>query len=186
MESVGKLGLVMGPMFSGKTTELMRRFRREKIAKRKAVIISPSADTRYDKTALSVCSHDGARESADLSTSKLDKEALEKIPSDVQFIALDEAHLFEEDPDLVAVVKSWLQKGINVCAVVLSGDFKREPFAIAGRLVAIADSIVLLSAICSKCGAEAHFTTKTAGDPLTRKEVGGEDMYAPVCGACVE
>jgi len=169
------LQLIIGPMYSGKTTELLRLYNRYKCIEKKVIVITHSIDTRYRD---GICSHDSQWcDSIYLSTlSELDERILNKM----DVIIVEELQFFEDAFD---VITNWVDNcnKIVICAG-LDGDFERNPFGDVLRLIPHANSITKLTALCKKCnnGTPAIFSKRiTTDDKQTM--VGGEESYESVC-----
>lgn len=163
-------------MFSGKTEELLRRLKRAQIAKLSVEIFKPTTDTRYDETA--IVSHD--RNSIQ-STPVENSSAILLLDTDVQVVGIDEAQFFDEDlPD---VCNKLAQKGIRVIVAGLDMDFAGKPFGPMPALMAIAELVTKVHAVCVRCGSPAMYSYRTVADE--RKILLGEkDSYEPRCRPC--
>lgn len=170
-------------MFSGKTTELMRRIRRQKRAARACALFRPKKDTRYDDTNKLLVSHDGSSEPCTQACESLTTDTA--VPDGTKFVGIDEAHLFSGEESVREAVQLWSSRGMDVCVVSLSGDSNQTCFKVVADLIPLADEICHLTAICERCGDEATMTLKTGGSAACRKEVGGKHMYEPVCATCL-
>ncbi len=183
------LEVIIGPMFSGKTSELIRLVEREVYAKKKGAIFKPSFDKRY--SAKDVVSHNGLRYDAYLVAAT--KAGIDRIPSIVSknslaVIGVDEVNFFP--PEVVGVLDS-LADRIRVIACGLNLNFKAEPFASTMELAAKADRVRYLSAVCVVCGQDATRTQRLIGGRPAPKNspvivVGGKELYEPRCRACYE
>lgn len=172
------LDLIIGPMFAGKTTELMRRLRRLQIGRRRVCAFKYAADTRYTE-ASELATHDGERLTARMFTSSL-FDVLGDV-RDMDVIGVDEAQFA---PDIVEFCQHVLSLGISVIVAALDGTFNQRAFGRVLDLVPLADSVVKLTAVCHTCGADAPFTRRIGAD--TRTEViGGSEAYAACCRACL-
>ena len=166
--------LVCGPMFSGKTTELLRRMRRHMYANRRCVVLKHAKDVRYD--ASKCCTHDGA---------SLEAVQLSELSqfSDVDrydVVGIDEGQFF---PDIVEFCERVANAGKLVIVAALDGDCRRKPFGHIPELMPVAESVVKLNAVCSKCGTEAAFTRRFVEDART-EVVGGSEIYEALCRRC--
>jgi len=187
----GKLEVIAGCMFSGKTEELLRRIERAKIAKRKVLLLKPEIDTRYSKE--EVVTHYGRsypcrRIPLDITLETL-KEALGSELDEAEVVGFDEAHFFA--PTFVEVCTSLADQGKRVIVAGLDLDFRGEPFGCMPQLLALADEVLKLTAICVKCGKPATRTQRLInGKPAPRKApvvvVGGLDIYEARCRDCWE
>lgn len=175
-KKVGTIEVVAGSMFSGKTEELIRRLKRAKIAKQKVEIYKPMIDVRYSET--EVVSHD---ENAIHSTPVENSANILLLAGEVDVIGIDEAQFF--DKGLITVVTQLANMGIRVIVAGLDMDFKGEPFGPIPGLMAVADYITKVHAICVRCGSIAQFSHR-----LSEKEqvvlLGEKDIYEPLCRSC--
>jgi thymidine kinase len=175
-KKVGSIEVVAGSMFSGKTEELIRRLKRAKIAKQIVEIYKPIVDTRYSIE--EVVSHD---ENSIRSTPIENSANILLLSGDVDVIGIDEAQFF--DKGLVDVVVKLANMGIRVIIAGLDMDFKGVPFGPIPGLMAVADHITKVHAICVRCGSIAQFSHR-----LSEKEqvvlLGEKDIYEPLCRSC--
>ena len=172
----GCIEVVCGSMFSGKTEELIRRLRRAQFANQKIAIFKPSIDKRYSD--VEVVSHDFHK-----ITSKPVKEASQMLDIDpeVQVVGIDEAQFFGEE--LVDVCQTLADRGVKVIAAGLDTDFKGVPFGPIPKLMAVAEDVQKVHAICVKCGNLAnhsHRLSKSKDLVL----LGEKDVYEPLCREC--
>lgn len=168
--------LIIGPMFSGKTTELLRRVKRYRLAGRSCAIIKNSIDTRYSNVNLST--HDQVTDDVPVFMTKLSDF---KNSDDYEVIAIDEGQFFE---DLSEQCVAFASMGIIVIVSALDGTFRQTPFNNVSKLIPLCEKLDKLSAICTKCGNEAAFTIKTSSGNQ-EIEVGGAESYTPVCRSCL-
>lgn len=175
-KKVGTIEVVAGSMFSGKTEELIRRLKRAKIAKQKVDIYKPAIDVRYSEN--EVVSHD---ENSIRSTPVDNSANILLLSDDADVIGIDEAQFF--DNGLVEVVVKLANMGIRVIVAGLDMDFKGVPFGPIPGLMAIADDVTKVHAICVRCGSIAQFSHR-----LSEKEqvvlLGEKDIYEPLCRGC--
>ncbi len=175
-KKVGVIEVVAGSMFSGKTEELIRRLKRAKIAKQRVEIYKPMIDVRYSET--EVISHD---ENSIRSTPVENSANILLLSNDVDVIGIDEAQFF--DKGLIDVVAQLANMGIRVIIAGLDMDFKGVPFGPIPGLMAIADHVTKVHAICVRCGNIAQFSHR-----LSEKEqvvlLGEKDIYEPLCRSC--
>ncbi|CAH2291430.1 thymidine kinase, cytosolic [Pelobates cultripes] len=167
--------VIFGPMFSGKSTELMRRVRRFQIAQYKCMVIKYAKDTRYSKEHLST--HDKNTMAA-VSACILQEVSKEALTCSV--IGIDEGQFF---PDIVDFCEEMANQGKTVIVAALDGTFQRKAFGDILNLVPLAESVVKLNAVCMECYREAAYTQRLG----TEKEVeviGGADKYHSVCRQC--
>ncbi len=172
----GWIEVVVGSMFSGKTEELIRRLKRAKLAGQKVEIFKPQVDTRYSD--VEVVSHD---ENAIRSTPVDSAVNILMLSSDVQVVGIDEAQFF--DSGLVDVCNKLANQGIRIIIAGLDMDYLGKPFGPIPDLLAIADYITKVHAICVKCGNLAQFTHRTLENDK-RVLLGEKEIYEPLCRAC--
>lgn len=172
----GWIEVICGSMFSGKTEELIRRVRRSVLAHQSVMIFKPAMETRY--SADKVVSHDAnAIESIPVASPA---EILESATY-VQVVGIDEAQFF--DDSLVEVVQMLADRGIRVIVAGLDMDYTGKPFGPMPALMAIAESVTKLHAICVRCGAPAqHSHRLTTSSALV--ELGEKATYEPICRHC--
>lgn len=172
----GWVEVVCGSMFSGKTEELIRRLNRAKIAKLKVEIFKPAIDTRYDDK--EVVSHDA---NSIQSTPVESAEQILLLANDVSVVGIDEAQFF--DDQLVSVCNQLADRGIRVIVAGLDMDFKGVPFGPIPHLLATAEYVTKVHAICMQCGNLAHYSHRTIkSDDLV--VLGETDSYEPLCRSC--
>jgi thymidine kinase len=179
-ERIGRVEVVCGPMFAGKTEELMRRVRRAVIAGRRVVVFSHALDARHGSDRLA--SHVG-RDFPSLAASNA-QEIETAVPDDSDVVAIDEAQFF--GPDILAVVGQLADRGMVVIVAGLDVTFDGRPFEPLPSLMALAEQVDKLTAICVVCGEEAVFHVKTTGTPagaddLVPANIGGSDIYQARC-----
>lgn len=174
----GRIEVVCGSMFSGKTEELIRRMRRAKFAKQRVEIFKPTMDTRYSQE--DVVSHDKhVIKSTPVSSSAL----VLKKAKNIDVVGIDEAQFF--DSGLVDVCNQLAYRGVRVIVAGLDMDFKGVPFGPIPALCAIADEVTKVHAICVKCGNLAYVSHRTVQD----KELvllGETHEYEPLCRECYQ
>lgn len=172
----GTIEVIAGSMFSGKTEELIRRLKRAKIAKLKVEIFKPAIDTRY--SVAEVVSHD---ENTILSTPVDNSGNIMLLTGDVDVIGIDEAQFF--DNGLIDVCTTLADMGTRVIIAGLDMDFKGKPFGPIPGLMAIADYVTKVHAICMRCGDVAQFSHRLSkADKLVL--LGEKDEYEPLCRSC--
>lgn len=178
----GVIEVIAGCMYSGKTEELMRRARREIIARRKVAVFKHSLDDRYDSD--KVASHNG---------SSLDAVPVDSADAILRFyngnldldaIFIDEAQFF--DRNIVSVARAMARDGVRVVLAGLDMDFRGEPFGCMPVLLSIAEKVTKLTAICNKCGEDAFFTQRFVdgrpahyNDPIIM--IGAKESYEARC-----
>ena len=172
----GWIEVICGSMFSGKTEELIRRLKRAKIAQQKVEIFKPEIDIRYDIEA--VVSHD----SNQIHSTPVPASAnIPLLINDEQVIGIDEAQFF--DMELVGVCNRLANQGIRVIVAGLDMDYKGKPFGPIPALLATAEYVTKVHAICVKCGNLAnHSHRKTINDKLVM--LGETESYEPLCRNC--
>ena len=177
-ERVGWIEVICGSMFSGKTEELIRRLKRVKIANLKVKIFKPTIDTRYDE--MQVVSHDT---NAILSTPIDNPQTILLLAKDVDVVGIDEAQFF--NTEIVTVCQTLALRGIRVIVAGLDMDYKGEPFGAMPHLLAVADYITKLHAICVQCGNIANISyRKTAEEGQVL--LGEKETYEPRCRKCYQ
>jgi thymidine kinase len=183
-ERGGWLEVVCGPMFSGKSEELMRRLRRAEIAGQRTLMVKPRIDDRYDVT--HVVSHSGARLRAVAAESAAD---LVRLADGHEVVGIDEVQFFDEG--VVAAIETLVQRSVRVVAAGLDTDFRHEPFGAMPQLLCLAEFVDKLQAVCHRCGAPATRTQRLVGGrpaPFGGEtiQVGALDAYEARCAACFE
>ena len=172
----GRIEVVCGSMFSGKTEELIRRLKRAQFARQKVEIYKPAIDTRYSEE--DVVSHD---QTSIPSTPVESSGSIMLLAGDVDVVAIDEAQFFDEG--LVDVCNDLADRGIRVICAGLDMDFRGKPFGPMPALMAIADDVTKVHAICVKCGALAYVSHRIVeGD--RRVLLGETGEYEPLCREC--
>ncbi len=154
-EQFGWIEVICGSMFSGKTEELIRRLKRAKFAKQKVEIFKPTIDVRYDEEM--VVSHD-ANEIR--STPVPSSANIRILANDVDVVGIDEAQFF--DDEIVAVCNDLANRGIRVIVAGLDMDFKGNPFGPMPALMATAEYVTKVHAVCTRTGNLAHYSHRTA------------------------
>ncbi len=178
----GWIEVIVGCMFSGKSEELIRRIKRAIIANQRAVVFKPKIDNRYDLN--KVVSHNGISVEAIV----IDKASeIMNYAKDYEVIGIDEAQFF--DNELITIVEELADNGKRVIIAGLDQDFRGEPFGIIPNLMAIADSVDKLHAICVICGAVATKSQRLINDkPASYDDpvilVGSKETYQPRCRKC--
>lgn len=179
----GWIEVICGSMFSGKTEELIRRVRRAEIARQRVQVFKPKLDDRY---ALSqVASHDGGQKEAVVIERA--GEIVEKLNSETTVVAIDEAQFF--DWEIADVARLLADRGLRVIVTGLDLDFRGEPFGPMPLLMAEAEMVDKLHAICVQCGAPASRTQRLInGQPANYSDpvimVGASEVYEARCRDC--
>jgi len=179
----GSIELICGSMFSGKTEELIRRTRRAVIAKQQVQVFKPAIDTRYETE--KVTSHDGLNFEA--LPVNFAREILDIIHPETTVVAIDEVQFF--DTDIVSVCESLAEAGMRVICAGLDLDFRGVPFGPMPDLLARAENVEKLHAICVICGEEASRTQRLIeGNPAAYDDpvvlVGASEVYEARCRQC--
>lgn len=183
----GRLEVITGSMFSGKTEELMYRLRRAEYAKKKVITIKHEIDNR--KSYSCIVSHDGGlREAFPLGSCEDGlRKLVQLIDPAVDVIGIDEIQFFPDQT--VQVIQLLVEHGKRVIVAGLDMDFRGEPFGIVPTLMALADEVVKSRAICVVCGEDANFTQRLINDAPARYDdptilVGGAECYEARCRNC--
>ena len=174
----GRIEVVCGSMFSGKTEELIRRMKRAKFAKQRVEIFKPTVDTRYSDE--DVVSHD---QNAIHSTPIDASGAILLLASDIDVVGIDEAQFL--DDGLVNVCNELANKGVRVIIAGLDMDYKGVPFGPIPALCAIADEVTKVHAICVRCGALAYVSHRLVNNDH-RVLLGEKEEYEPLCRDCYQ
>ena len=172
----GRIEIICGSMFSGKTEELIRRLKRAKIAKQRVEIFKPAIDVRYSEG--DVVSHDS---SSIASTPVESSASILLFSSEADVVGIDEAQFF--DDGLADVCKQLAENGVRVIAAGLDMDYKGVPFGPIPALCAIADEVTKVHAICVKCGQLAYISHRIVHNDK-RVLLGEKDEYEPLCREC--
>lgn len=174
----GRIEVICGSMFSGKTEELIRRLKRANFARQRVEIYKPAIDSRYSEE--EVVSHD----SNAISSTPVDSSAsILLFTSEVDVVGIDEAQFFDEG--LVDVCNELANRGVRVIIAGLDMDFKGVPFGPMPALCAIADEVTKVHAICVKCGQLAYLSHRTVKND--KRVLLGEKMeYEPLCRNCYQ
>ena len=174
----GRIEVVCGSMFSGKTEELIRRMKRAKFAKQKVEIFKPSLDTRYSD--VDVVSHD----QHSIPSTPIDSSStIALLSSDIDVVGIDEAQFL--DDGVVVVCNDLANRGVRVIVAGLDMDFQGKPFGPMPALCAIADEVTKVHAICVKCGALAYISHRLVAND--KRVLLGEQMeYEPLCRECYQ
>lgn len=175
---LGRIEVICGSMFSGKTEELIRRMKRAKIAKQRVEIFKPSMDTRYSEE--DVVSYD---QNAIPSTPIDSSSAILLLTTDIDVVCVDEAQFL--DQGLINVCNELANKGVRVIVAGLDMDFQGRPFGPIPELCAIADEVTKVHAICVKCGALAYISHRLVANDK-RVLLGEMQTYEPLCRDCYQ
>ena len=178
----GRIEVITGPMFSGKSEELIRRLKRAQIAKRRVACFKPDLDVRYHRTA--IASHSAQTlEAVTVANVEEMKGVLMPMLDEIEVIGVDEAQFLNES--LVGLANELVHLGKRVILAGLDTTFTGEPFAPIPELLAIADEVIKLSAVCMQCGAPAIHTQRL-GSNQALVVVGAAGVYEARCRACFQ
>jgi thymidine kinase len=172
----GSIEVIAGSMFSGKTEELIRRLKRARLANQKVEIFKPKTDTRYSDR--EVVSHDAR---VIPSTPVETASSILLLTSNVEVVGIDEAQFFDEA--LVDVCNKLADSGVRVIAAGLDMDYLGKPFGPMPGLLAIAEEVTKVHAICMRCGSLASYSYRIA-DSDKQVLLGEKDNYEPLCREC--
>ena len=182
---LGWIEVICGPMFAGKSEELIRRIKRLEYAKKKVIVFKPLIDNRYSED--EVVSHNKRKTKCyNLASSK---DVYKYITEDTYAVAFDEVQFMDEG--IISVCQELANKGIRVICAGLDNDFKGEPFSIMPQLLCLAEYVTKLTAICNVCGSNATRTQRIVnGIPASYDDpiiiVGASEAYEPRCRHCHE
>lgn len=174
----GWIEVIVGSMFSGKTEELIRRLNRARIARQQVEIFKPMIDTRYD--AVNVVSHN---ENSILSTPVNSATQILLLTNEVDVVGIDEVQFF--DDEIVEVCNKLAGQGIRVIVAGLDMDFTGKPFGPVPALMATAEYVTKVHAICIRCGNLAQYSYRKT-DEQKLVMLGETDSYEPLCRSCYE
>lgn len=174
----GRIEVVCGSMFSGKTEELIRRLKRAKFAKQRVEIFKPSIDVRYSEE--EVVSHD---QNSIMSTPIDSSSSILLLANDIDVIGIDEAQFL--DDGLVDVCNQLANRGVRVIIAGLDMDYRGVPFGPIPGLCAIADEVTKVHAICVKCGSLAYVSHRLV-ESDKRVLLGETQEYEPLCRECYQ
>lgn len=179
----GTLIVITGSMFAGKSEELIRQVRRALHARKKVQVFKSALDNRWDSAA--IATHNGVRFEAVPVSSSADLERL--VEPDTEVIAIEEIQFFDEG--IVALCDRWANEGRTVIAAGLDQDFRGQPFGFMPILLALADEVIKLRAICARCGQPASKTQRLVdGRPASWDEptilIGAAERYEARCRRC--
>ncbi len=172
----GRIEVICGSMFSGKTEELIRRLKRARIARQRVEIYKPAIDTRYSDE--DVVSHDA---NSIASTPVESASSILLLATDAEVVGIDEAQFF--DDRLPEVCATLADSGKRVIVAGLDMDFKGVPFGPMPALMAIAEDVTKVHAICVRCGGLAYLSHRIVDD-AHRVLLGEESEYEPLCRCC--
>ncbi len=185
IQGSGWIEVICGSMFSGKSEELIRRVKRARIARQKVIAIKPSLDVRFSSS--DVVSHGGDK--IECLPVRDSRDAAAAIPDDAQVVAVDEAQFF--DSGIVELCVELADAGVRVIVAGLDCDFRGEPFGPMPELLARAEYVSKLQAICVRCGNPATRTQRIIdGRPASYSDpqvlIGASEAYEARCRRCHE
>lgn len=173
----GSIEVICGSMFSGKTEELIRRLKRAQIARLQVEIFKPKTDTRYEEAA--VVSHNAT--SIPSVPVEHSSAILLLLNSDVQVVGIDEAQFFDDElPNICTILAN---RGIRVIVAGLDMDFKGNPFGPMPALMAMAESVTKVHAVCVRCGSQALYSYRLVTNDA-KVLLGEKESYEPRCRQC--
>lgn len=181
----GWIEVITGPMFAGKSEELIRRIKRLEYAHKKTLVFKPKIDNRYSEN--EIVSHSKIKtRSINIETAQ---DILKYVDRDTEAVVIDEVQFL--DHEIVHVVEDLANRGIRVIVAGLDRDFRGEPFQNMPELLALAEDVTKLTAICMRCGAPATRTQRLVnGEPASYDDpiiiVGASESYEPRCRHCHE
>lgn len=161
--AIGYLEVITGPMYCGKTEELIRQVKRATIGKKKVQVFKHHIDNRYGKDS-NLHSHAGVKFKSVIVKSA--KDILAKVKKDTQIVAIDEAQWFGNE--LITVINQLLEQKKHIIVAGLAMTFDRQPFTPIPQLLTLADKVNKLSAVCSLCGADAVFHKRISKDMVKK------------------
>ena len=175
----GRIEAITGGMFSGKSEELVRRLRRAAIARQVIQVFKPAADSRHDPQRLIT------RDKRELEAVSVgcSCELRQQLAAGVEVVGIDEAQFF--DDGLVELVTELADSGVRVIVAGLDLDYLRRPFGPMPRILAVAEFVDKVHAVCMRCGAPAHYSQRIAGGG-EQLQVGDADFYEARCRRCYE
>lgn len=176
----GRLEVLCGSMFSGKTEELIRRLRRAVLARQRVQVFKPAIDQRYDS--VRIVSHSAhamdAEPVADVA------ELRRRLRPDTQVVGIDEVQFFSAE--VVELAQSLADRGLRVIVAGLDQDYLGKPFEPVPQLLAIAEEVTKCMAVCAQCGAPANRSQRLVDAGGERVQVGAAEAYEARCRACFE
>ena len=176
-KQLGHIQVIFGPMFSGKTSELLRRIRRYQVRKDSCLLLK-TRDERYGNDFDRIITHDKFSAVEALGCERLYEHLEAALAADI--VGVDEGQFF---PDVIEFAEELANKGKVVIIACLDSDYRRDPFGSICGLVAKAESVTKLSSICITCKGEGSFTARVTPE-TDIKVIGGRNKYRPVCRTC--
>ena len=169
---MGMIDIIIGPMFAGKTTELIRRIRRYEVANKSCLLVKYDRDLRYGTDLISTHDNQGLKAISTETLSEIDDKA-----KTYDVIGIDEGQFFS---DIVEFSENMANDGKIIIISALSGTYRRENFGRIPEIFPLAENITKLTAVCMDCKASASFTTRISSSKETEL-IGGKEHYKPVC-----
>jgi thymidine kinase len=175
----GQIEVIAGGMFSGKSEELLRRLRRAVIARQRIQVFKPWTDVRHAPDRLVT------RDERELEAESVrdSEEIRQRLRAEVQVVGVDEAQFFDEG--LAELATELADRGLRVIVAGLDQDFARNPFGPMPRLLALAELVDKMHAVCVRCGAPAHYSQRISGG-RDQVQVGDAEAYEARCRRCYE
>ncbi len=173
----GRIEVITGGMFSGKSEELVRRLRRALIARQKIKVFKPLLDSRHPPEMLVT------RDNRKLAAESVESAPalLERVGDDIEVVGIDEAQFFDEG--LEAVATELADRGVRVVIAGLDQDYRRRAFGPMPKLMALAEHVDKMHAVCVRCGSTAHYSQRISGG-AEQVQVGDTDLYEARCRSC--
>lgn len=182
---IGHIEVICGPMFAGKTEELIRRVKRMEYAKKKFLVFKPNIDNRYSEDM--IVSHNKKSTTAINININHPEDVKNYVTNEISALVFDEVQFFKED--LIEIINYYANQGLRIICAGLDKDFTGKPFGLIPNLLAIADEITKLTAICMVCGEEATETQRIIDgrpayddDPVVL--IGATESYEARCRKC--
>lgn len=180
---MGWIEVISGPMFAGKSEELLRRINRLRYAKKNFLVFKPKIDDRYSED--EVVSHEKKSYKAHSISKGID--ILKYVTRDLEVVCIDEVQFFDEG--IIDVIETLANRGVRVICAGLDTDFKADPFPVMASLLARAEIVTKLTAICAVCGKDATRTQRLVDGKPARADgpivlVGASESYEPRCRHC--
>src|SRR3989338_10729520 len=181
--NTGIIEVICGPMFSGKTEELIRRLRRAKIAKKRVVVFKPHIDTRFDE--IQIVSHSAQKiASVPVENTETLQHCLEHLDGPPDLVGIDEAQFF--DAPLVPYIEKLANSGLRVILSGLDQDSNGQPFGLMPNLLAVADIVTKQYAVCMICGSPASTSYRLKNQNTEQVFVGAAESYEARCRHCYQ
>ena len=186
LADTGRIELIVGPMFSEKTSEMVSRVRRAALANQPAVIVKFRGDDRYDRSDI-VATHADVRQVSTPGTEVcaairvIAADTLKEVKVTEMVVGVDEGQFY---PDLVEICEKWAQEGRRVIVAALDGDFARRPFGQVCDLVPLCEFVEKRRGVCMKCRRQDSAFTQRLGTSTVLIQIGARESYRAVCRQC--